>query len=366
MRKKILRLTDIPAHIPVMRPALPTADKLTRFLQKIDENRLYSNFAPLCNRLSELLAIQFNVEPENVLLVTNGTLALQAAVATATKSNSTWTIPAWTFVASAQAVISAGSKFVLEDVAEESWTLEPGTWRASDGVMVVAPFGDEPDLISWAAESNHRPILIDAASCFDACRNLRLVNKYNIAVMVSLHATKLVSTGEGGVIVGPKPWIADMRRWTNFGFYGDRVARDIGTNAKMSEYQAAVGLASLDMWSDTRVLWQEASRNVKTALEEANVKCQPAIGKGFVTSTMVANFSSPEQKIRVVSAFESARIETRDWWGGGVHQMPAFKDISKSGLGVTDSLAARTTGVPLFIDMTSEHIDRISQAVSCL
>ena len=352
--------------IPVMKPLLPSVESLIPYLHTIDDSRIYSNFGPLNQSLSSRLADYFRVDVDNILLVSNGTLALQAAVATSSVLDAQWVIPSWTFVATAQAVVSAGCRISFQDVAEKTWGLTGSDQRMADGVIGVIPFGGLTELSDWIVESTRHPVILDAASCFDSCRDLSLVNKYNISVMVSLHATKLVTTGEGGVLIGPKAWISEAKRWINFGFLGDRIARRTGTNAKLSEFQAAIGLASLDQWRASRESWSSRIQKLSLGLKEFNIGVQPAVKDGFVTSTLVALFDSSDQKTEAIRKLAKAKIENRDWWGAGVHNMPAFKNSvdQTHSLPVTENLADRTAGLPLFVDMTDEVIDRVLAALS--
>jgi dTDP-4-amino-4,6-dideoxygalactose transaminase len=360
-------MNTILPRIPVMKPSLPNVETISPYWRRIDESRIYSNFGPLNEELTLKLAQYFRVDAENVLLVSNGTLALQAAVATSSMSRSKWAIPSWTFIATAQAVVSAGSEVEFEDVKPDTWALPSDSNRSVSGVIAVAPFGSQVKLESWALESTRHPVVIDAASCFDACRDLSLVNKYNIAVMISLHATKLVTTGEGGVIVGPKAWIAEMKKWVNFGFYGDRVARRTGTNAKLSEYQAAVGLASLDQWESTQASWLIRLKKMSEGLRENNILVQPAIAEGSVTSTLIALLDNHEAKVSLERRLFAAEIDSRDWWGAGIHNMPAFQipiANKKIKMPITEDLAGRTIGLPMYVDLSDQEIERILEAVA--
>lgn len=352
-------------RIPVMRPRLPTIDKFETYLAQIDATRVYSNFGPLNSLLSARLAKHFNVEPDNILLVSNGTLALQGAIATSSLPNTTWSVPSWTFIATVQAILSAGRGFKFEDVAVGNWQIPPSETRGTDGVLPVVPFGGVVNLFDWASESVRRPVVIDAASCFDSCGDLSLVNKFNIAVMVSLHATKLVSTGEGGVVIGPKAWIADIKQWTNFGFFGDRIARRIGTNAKLSEFNCAVGLASMDLWPEVRNHWVDRCDYVARIFAGSDINFQPDFGKGRATSTAVAITRDPAEKFRVFQKLSEGGVETRDWWGAGVHTMPSIKDVCGlyDSLPVTESLASRTIGLPLFLDISDIELEYIAELI---
>jgi dTDP-4-amino-4,6-dideoxygalactose transaminase len=350
-----------------MKPSLPNVEMISSYWRRIDESRVYSNFGPLNEELTLRLAHYFHVDSDNVLLVSNGTLALQAAVATSSLERSKWVIPSWTFIATAQAVVSAGSVVEFEDVDPDTWALSPDSNRSASGVIAVAPFGSQVKLEYWAQESRRHPVVIDAASCFDSCNDLSLVNKYNFAVMISLHATKLVTTGEGGVIVGPKAWIAEMKKWINFGFYGDRIARRTGTNAKLSEYHAAVGLASLDQWESTRISWMTRLTKLSNGLSQNNILVQPAIAEGFVTSTLIALFDNQEAKMLLERRLLASEIDSRDWWGAGIHNMPAFQialNGDKPKLPVTEDLASRTLGLPMYLDLSDHEIEKILKVVT--
>lgn len=348
------------AMIPVMKPLLPNTEAISRYLREIDQSRVYSNFGPLTQRLIARLSSYFNVEADNIALLTNGTLGIQGAVATASKPLTEWAVPDWTFVATAQAVLSAGCMPYLLDVGLEDWTLPKSDGRATEGTIVTAPFGSGMNLADWGPESMKRPVVIDAASCFDSFRDLSLVNRLNICVMVSLHATKLVSTGEGGVVIGPKAWIAEIKTWSNFGFFGDRIARQMGTNAKLSEYSAAVGLASLDEWSSTRERWHALFRHYSARLLDIGIDIETRLNGPFVTSTMVAKMENAQSKLQTVVKLNNRNIETRDWWGSGLHRMPALAKFSR-GLTFTNShsLGTSTIGLPIFVGMTPTEVDLV-------
>jgi len=346
-----------------MRPKLPGTEALKPFMEEIENRRIYSNFGPLNQRLIEQLASHFNVVPQSVLLVTNGTLGIQSAIATSSPQNSVWSLPTWTFVATAQAAISAGVKFQLEDPNSDTWMINSCDIRGTDGVIPVTPFGKKPNIQEWVSESKKRPVIIDAASCFDSCNDLSMVQHHNIAVMVSLHATKLVSTGEGGVMIGPENWITQMKKWINFGFHGDRIAKVSGANAKMSEFNCAVGLASLSEWSKTREQWAIISSKMIRILETFDIAPQISFSEGNVSSTLVGQVQSAEIKMRIVETLKLEEIETRDWWASGLHQMPIFCNSATNNFPNADNIAAKTIGFPLYLDMTNDDLNRVKLAL---
>jgi dTDP-4-amino-4,6-dideoxygalactose transaminase len=351
-------------RIPVMRPRLPRHTSLTKYLQVIDESRTYTNFGPLHRRLEERLAEYLGVRVDQVLLCANGTLALQGAVVTAS-SESAWIMPSWTFVASAEAVSAAAREICFADVEDDSWTVRLESRTANQPHLVVAPFGDLPRLAHYRKTVVDSPLIVDAASCFDACRNLSSAHLDNSMVMVSLHATKLVTTGEGGLLVGDSGWINDVKRWSNFGFRGRRIADVRGTNAKLSEYAAAVGLASLDEWGSTRNELAVLMDYYQNKLLECGFTLQPAFGTGHLTSAVVVRFANQDQRNRGRSALHGAGVETRAWWSDGVHQMATFADCrQREPLEVTNHLAQTTLGLPFFVDMSTAQIDEVVRVLA--
>jgi dTDP-4-amino-4,6-dideoxygalactose transaminase len=348
--------------IPVMWPRLPTAADLAPYLARIDAGRVYSNWGPLVAELSERLAGYFGVEPDQVAVLANGTLALKGAVETVGGVGDTWHLPSWTFAATGHAVVNAGRHPHFVDVDRDTWAAEPCPAASPTGHMVVAPFGARPEAERWF--DSRCPVVFDAASCFDSCQGIGESLGPTSALMVSLHATKALAAGEGGVLVGPAAWIDDVVAWANFGFHHDRVVRIHGTNAKLSEYHAAVALASLDRWSTTRAEWAEVIDRVVAVSAELGVGVQPALGAGWVTTTWICEMPDPQAKHRLERECDRQGIGYRNWWGDGTAMMPYFIDCDRDPLPATASLAERTIGLPLFLGMTAAEIERVGAAIA--
>lgn len=347
--------------LPVMRPHLPTAERLLPYLRRIDEARIYSNFGPLYHEFSDRLGEYFGVGKDQIALVANGTLALQAAVETVGEIGDTWVMPSFTFVASGQAILAARRKIHFVDVNLDSWAIDPIPRPYARGTMVVAPFGSQPEIARWHPIEG--PKVFDAASCFDACAGIGSVLDDRSMVMVSLHATKPLAAGEGAVLIGPADWIKRAARWANFGFAGTRIAAGPGMNAKMSEYHAAVGLASLDGWSSSRHSWQGSVRSAQQIANEVGLPLQPSMRDDFVTSTW--NVLLPEEDVldEFARGLERKGVATRSWWPSGVHTMSAFSNQTSDLLPNTDSLVSRAIGLPFSPEMTLTEFGAVHAAL---
>jgi len=355
--------------VPVMKPRLPSAERLAPYLAAIDASRVYTNFGPLALGLEGRLAAHFGLPGGTVVTVANATVGLTLALAAqGARPGTLCAIPAWTFVASAHAAVMAGLVPFFVDVDPRTDTLEPRAMAdvarnapaELGAVMPVSVFGQPLDVAAWDLwpSRSRVPTAIDAAAGFDS------VVPGATPAVVSLHATKVLGAGEGGFVVSrDTALIREIRTRANFGFRGSRQALVAGTNAKLSEYHAAVGHAALDEWQEARAEWLAVAQQYRSALSTSDdVRLQPEFGKTWVTSTCVLHFRAPAADA-AERALDRAEIGTRRWWGGGAHAHPATEVYPRAPLPVTEILAASTLGVPFSRDLAVSDIGRITSIV---
>ncbi len=183
--------------------------------------------------------------------------------------------------------------------------------------------------------------------------------------MVSLHATKALGVGEGGFIASADAGlVAAIRELSSFGFRGSREAQRVATNAKLSEYAAAVGLAALDGWAVTRLRYGLAARQLRIALaNRPDVVFQDGWGSDWISSVCVVRV--PDGMADVVEArLADDGLDTRRWWGDGCHVTPAFAGAPRTDLTATETLARSTLGLPFSYDLSTEEIARVAEAVT--
>lgn len=345
--------------ISLCRPLLPTADALLPYLREIDANRHYTNFGPLSKRLEERLAEKYG---SPVVVLNNGTTALTAALLACKPKHKRVLVPAWTFVASAAAIVAAGMEPYFVDIDPRRWMPDPqfnrGEWtRANVGaMMIVSPFGSPVPVGPWEEWSADTgvPVIIDAAAGFDS-----LCDPGRLPQMVSLHATKVLGAGEGGFIVSDSGALLDrIHNIQNFGGAGSTP----GMNGKLSEYHAAVALAALDGWEMRRDrLSFISARYARPLMEKPWVRMVPGFNDGWVSSYCTVLL---EGGVGPTQARLAARgIESRRWWGEGVHTHPAFRLYPHDDLPVTADLASRCLSLPFSPDMTDDEIERVCDAL---
>ena len=353
--------------IPVAKPLLPTADTILPYLRQIDANRWYSNFGPLNEAFERRLAEHFGLPRDGLTTISNATVGLELALRTiGAPPGSHCVLPSWTFSASVHAVVGAGLIPYFVDVDEDGVLTAALARRALEqnalpigAIMPVAPCGQPIDAGTWdqfTAETG-MPVVVDAAPSFDCVTPGRSLS------VVSLHATKTLGVGEGGFVMCTDPdRIKDVRQRSNFGCYGTREARLEATNGKLSEYAAAIGLAGLDHWSRRRASFLAVAARYRENFRDApGVSLPPGYGETWIATTCIAKI--PGDLDGLITALARAGIETRAWWGKGMHLSAAFKEYPRADLAMTDRLGATTVGLPCYLDMSAAEVDAVCEIV---
>lgn len=359
-----------PGAIQVLKPQLPCAAELLPYLTQIDQRRWYSNSGRLVTQLEEQLSRHLGFSNQGVITTANATLGLTVALmARRIPAGSVCLLPSWTFAATPHAVRAAGLIPWFMDVDRRTWALNPDNVTETlkrmpsptSALIVVAPFGAPIDVRAWERFEERTGVLVvvDAAAAFDSTRPSRL------PFVVSLHATKILGAGEGGFISSTdSQFLERARACCNFGFQGTRDAMLAALNAKMSEYHAAVALAGLASWAETRLRHVRIMEWYRRGVAHLDrVSLQPKYGNGWVSGT-TSVLLPPRTRGRVAQNLLRSGIETKLWWGTGCHTQPAFMDCSRSALPVTEELGARVIGLPHFPDMRKQDVDAVLDSVS--
>lgn len=365
---------SLPARQPIApaRPYMPPAAALLPYLARIDEAQWYTNFGALVRELEARIARLYGLAEGTVATMSSGTTGLTLALASlGAPPGALCMAPSWTFCATAHAIVAAGLRPYFVDVDPRTWSLEPEDVpallaRAPAGVAAivpVAPFGAPVDGTAWdrLTEATGVPVVIDAAASFDG-----LLPGQSPAV-VSLHATKAMAVGEGGIVVSTDPdRIRHIRSLSYFGYDGDRSSRHCGANGKMSEYHAAVGLAQLDRWADTRRRYLALAERYGEKLRRVpGLAPAPWLGQGFVANTcnVVAGGGTAAEWMR---RLDDRGVGTFRWWPEPCHTQPAFRDFPRAPMPVTQDLSRRMFGIPFHLGLGGREIAAVLAAVAAV
>lgn len=239
-------------NILLNQPLKPNLSKLTNYLEKVNESGWYTNFGVLHQELTQRLEDYLGVE--NLLLVSNGTLALQVAYKTL-NTKKALTTP-FSFVATTSSLLWQNIETSFSDIDPRSYNLDPCLVEKVlslntdiDTVVATHVYGNPCDIEAFKtiAEKYGVNVVYDAAHAFGVKVNGESLLSYGDASILSFHATKVFHTVEGGAVVFKnRSDYERAKRLINFGMGDNGVIIEAGINAKLNEYQCAVGLAILD------------------------------------------------------------------------------------------------------------------------
>jgi dTDP-4-amino-4,6-dideoxygalactose transaminase len=369
-------------RIPLLVPDMPLASEIGPYLARIDAARWYTNFGPLVRELEAGLVARMQAQRGergdlHLVSVANCTVGLELSLqAIGLPPGALVLLPSFTFVATATAVLRAGMLPAAADVDGASWLLTPALAREAiaelaragrtvDCVMPVATFGCPQDVAGWDAfsEDTGVPVLVDAAGAFGNQQAGR-----RTAVVFSFHATKSLGMGEGGAVVSTDAgFIERIRRLTNFGItLPGGIVHEYGTNAKLSEYHAAVGLAALGRWPQAmqrrRALARDYLAELARTCPAVTPQHRPVDG---VYTIMAVCLPAGSDVPAVMQRLAADGVETRRWYCPLIPDHPGLAQTVRAGtLPTAQGLAGRILGLPFHPGVSQPDIARACAALA--
>jgi dTDP-4-amino-4,6-dideoxygalactose transaminase len=350
--------------IPVMKPTLPRVHQYSKYLKKIDSNGIYTNRGPLVRLLEEEYANRLGLlNTDSVVVCSNASIALQGFMQMSKVP--IWHVPSFTFPATVHSAIQSGKKVILEDIDLQTWMVPSSVIKdnAIEGLVPVLTFGAGFDASEYLHLEN---VLIDAAASIGGARFWINDLKENWAAVFSLHATKSFGIGEGGLIVfGSRDNAEKFRSWINFGFNGSRESQITGTNGKLSEVQAAVGLSVLDDWEKEEKELLILRNRVNKVNNALSIKPTPSqlYSDQLISPYWIVYHDKSEVIDDIQRKLFDNSVGTRRWWMSGTHSMPAFKHLKTTHLDNTEFVGARYIGLPFYRGLSNDSIQLIANLI---
>ncbi len=236
--------------IPVTKPFLPPKAEYDHYLEGIWQRSWLTNNGPLVNELEVRLKEYLNLR--HLLYVSNGTIALQIAIKALGLKGEIITTP-FSYVATTSSIVWEGCVPVFVDIDPDTLNIDPNRiedaiTKNTSAILATHCFGNACDIesIQTIADKHQLKVIYDAAHCFGTKYKGKSVLEYGDISTLSLHATKLVHSIEGGLVVTKDPELLKrMAHLRNFGHDGPEHFNGVGINGKNSEFHAAMGLAVL-------------------------------------------------------------------------------------------------------------------------
>jgi dTDP-4-amino-4,6-dideoxygalactose transaminase len=239
----------------VGRPNIGDRHRLFARINELLDRRWLTNNGPYVQEFEQGIADRLGVA--HCVAMCNGTAALEVAIRALGLSGEV-IVPSFTFVATAHALQWLGIRPVFCDVDPVSHTADVRSIMdcitpRTTGLLGVHLWGRPCDIdgLTCIADQHRIKLLFDASHAFDNSYNGRSIGNFGDAEVFSFHATKVLNSFEGGAVVtNNRDLAARMRSMRNFGYGPPDEIVDVGTNAKMSEVSAAMGLTGLEGLDD--------------------------------------------------------------------------------------------------------------------
>lgn len=237
-------------RINVTRSSMPDFEEYCNEIKDLWESRWLTNMGTKHNELQDKLTEYLMCE--NVSLFVNGHLALEAVIAAMKLTGEVITTP-FTFASTTQAIVRNGLTPVFSDINPDDYTIDVTKIESlindkTSAIIPVHVYGNVCDVyaIEKIAKKHNLKVIYDAAHVFGVRVNGKGIGSFGDASMFSFHATKVFNTIEGGCVTySDDSLTAKMQIQKNFGMQSETCYPEVAGNAKMNEFQAAMGLCNL-------------------------------------------------------------------------------------------------------------------------
>lgn len=350
--------------IPVTKPYLPPKEEVYALLDGVWARNWLTNNGPLINDLE--LKLKSHLDLPHLLLVSNGTIALQIAIKALGLTKKIITTP-FSYVATTSSIVWEGCTPVFADIDPETLNIDPVKIKPlidedTEAILATHCFGNPCDIdaIQDIADRHGLKVIYDAAHCFGTEYQGKSVFAFGDISTTSFHATKLYHMVEGGAVFTQDPELLKrMAYMRNFGHDGPEKFNGVGINGKNSELHAAVGIVNLryiDRILETRYRQSEVYRKLLAPLQVVHQKIENKTKHNHAYYPIL--FEDESIALKMKSALEKHEIFPRRYF------YPSLTAISytQGHTPISDDVASRILCLPLYhelSEMEQEIVARI-------
>jgi dTDP-4-amino-4,6-dideoxygalactose transaminase len=363
-----------PGGLPFVRVSVPPLDRVTERLRpSYEAGRLTDG--PLVRTLEEEAAEHLGAQ--HVVAVSSGTAGLMLAIRVIAPLGRAVLLPSFTFSASAHAVAWNGLVPRFADSDGRTFHLDhnDAEFRLGDaGVIMPTHLFGAPcaaERFEALARRTGTALIFDAAHGFGATRQGRTVGSFGDAEVFSLSPTKLLTSGEGGLVATPHDDVArSLRSGRDYGNSSNDEFQFVGLNARMSELHAAVALEALADIDAKLARRRELGRRYSRHIDEIPGLRSQAIDDGDeVTYKAYSIVVEPEYGVErdvLIDALQAEGIETRRYFWPAVHEQRPYASSGTAELPVSSDLASRVVTLPIWPAMSDADVDTIADVLTTI
>lgn len=361
--------------IPIVRPSMPELQEYVDEIKDIWDSRSLTNIGPKHMQLEKEL--NKYLDTDYVTLFVNGHLALEAAIK-ALKLTGEVITTNFTFVSTTHAIVRNGLEPVFCDINPEDYTIDTDkieqliTERTS-AILPVHVYGTICKVyeIDRIAKKYGLKVIYDAAHAFGTTVNGVGVANFGDASMFSFHATKVFQTIEGGAVICHNVECQkELSNLKNYGIQDEETVISVGGNAKMNEFQAAMGICNLrhiDEEIQKRKIVAERYHNHLDAMKGIRLlKPQPGVKTNYAYfPILIDGFRLTRDQI--YQELKNNNIYTRKYFYPLTSSFGCYQDrFTTIRTPVSEYVADRILTLPLYADLAVEDVDRICSIIKQL
>lgn len=363
-----------PVHVG--RPNIGDRERLMERIGGAIDRRWLTNDGPLVRELEDAVAGFLGVP--HCIAMCNGTVALEIAIRAAGLTGEVIVSP-FTFVATAHALQWQEITPVFCDIDPLTHNIDPARVEElitprTTGILPVHVWGRPApvDELERIAAGHRLHLLFDAAHAFGCSAGGRMIGGFGTAEVLSFHATKVVNSFEGGAIVTSDEDFAEVARlMRNHGFADYDEVGHVGTNGKMSEVAAAMGLTSLESRADFVAANQRNYEAYRRGLGSVEGVELIAYDDGercnwqYVVLEVDESAGLSRDELQAVLWAENVRA--RRYFYPGCHRMEPYRTLFPdvgARLPQTERLVGRVLALPTGSSMTADDATRVAELVA--
>ena len=353
--------------IPVTKPFMPPREEYQQYLQGIWERKYLTNNGPLVQELEQKLQDYLGVE--NLLYLSNGTIALQIAIKALGLKGEIITTP-FSYVATTSSIVWEGGEPVFVDIDPETLNINPALMEETitentTGILATHVFGNPCDIeaIQAIADKHKLKVIYDASHCFGTTYKGKSVFTYGDVSTTSFHATKLFHTGEGGAVMSNDEELNNrMSRMRNFGHAGYVEFDGVGINGKNSELHAAMGLCNFTHIDEILNSRKEQCLLYAELLKGAPLRSVTIQGQSeWNCAYYPIIFESEKVTLKVKKTLEQNDIYPRRYFYPSLDTLDYVKTEEVK---VSKDFSERILCLPLYYDLIEKKIVKITKLIS--
>jgi dTDP-4-amino-4,6-dideoxygalactose transaminase len=353
--------------IPVTKSFLPPIEDFTAQVQRAYNNNWLTNRGELVLELEDKL--KDYLEVSNIIIMNNGTIPIQIALKILGDNAEIITTP-FSYVATTAAIVWENCTPVFVDIHPEYLTIDETKIEAAitsqtRAILATHVFGNPCyiEAIESIAQKHNLKVIYDAAHSFGVSYNGKSIFDYGDISTCSFHATKLFHTGEGGAVFCKVEILRNKLFYShNFGHNGPTDFHGLGINGKISELQAAMGLAVFPHMDKIILSRKKIVEHYNNNLDFNNLnKIKIRENTSWNYSYYPLIFNSENTLLKVQKALNDKNIFPRRYFYPSLNNLNYVDSLPMK---ISENIAPRVLCLPLYVGLEIVELDNIISIIN--